>query len=514
MYKFEDTSPAISGDPDLSAEAITINGIAIERDIEGFRTLTVSGRELIPKLLTTKVIGDSDGDIKTSARLPNRTITVKYQITSKSPDEYRKKFYRLNSLLNQGESRLEFNDAKDVYFMGEFEATSAPTDGKINIISTFTFHCYQPFAYAKDEKTFTNVGNTITIENSGTYPTPVSFSIESQSDNGFVGLVNSQSIIKVGNPAEIDGHAYSKSERLINEGWVTGIGASWKLNQGYIWGRTNEGHHQGGTMTTAEVPPSEDGFVYHRTATTGWGAEQGWTGPSLYQQLPKDSNGVVGADNWEFYAYGRARAETVSDVGIQEYNLTDKDGNHVAGVRFVKNGQTNKSVTVICYVGEQMIWHAQDKRWDVFTGVCDIKKMGNTFSFVIHNLNSGASETINWIEANVNPVTGVTYWNGKYQITGKSTAVMPMYNMVMQFTKLNVDKWSDDPNTFKIGDLIRIDANDNVIRTYLNNVMVLDLQDIGSRPIIAPPGESVITIAQSDFAKIPKVTARIRERWL
>lgn len=514
MYKFASTTPVTSSEVDLSAESITINGILLETAIKGFRTLTVSGRELIPRLLTANTIGDSDGEVKASARLPSRVITIKYQIISKTPNECREKFYKLNSLLNQGESRLEFNDDSNVYYIGEFESTSAPKEGNVNAIGTFAFKCYQPFAYAVDEKTFTNVGNTITVKNNGTYPTPVSFNIESQSDNGFVGLVNSLSIIQVGNLAEIDGHAYSKSERLINEGWSTGISSNWKLNQGYTWGRTNDDCHQGGTMTTTDVPPSEGGFVYHRTATTGWGAEQGWTGPSLYQQLPKDSNGVVGADNWEFYAYGRARAETVSDVGIQEYNLTDKDGNHVAGVRFVKNGQTNKSVTVICYVGEQMIWHAQDKRWDTFTGVCDIKKMGNTFSFVIHNLNSGASETINWVQANVKPVTGVTYWNGKYQITGKSTAVMPMYNMVMQFTKLNVDKWSDDPNTFKIGDLIRIDANDNVIRTYLNNVMVLDLQDIGSRPIIASPGESVITIAQSDFAKIPKVTARIRERWL
>ncbi|MCT3526483.1 distal tail protein Dit [Latilactobacillus curvatus] len=463
------------------------------------------------KDITTTNVGNSNGSILLSERYLEKTISMPFVVLKLTLKKQRE----LSAVLNVDEpKRLIFGDDPDKYYMAmpaqsvDFEELRTYGRGTIDWL------CLDPFAYGKDEKTFTNVGNMITIENSGTYPTPVSFSIESQSDNGFVDLVNSQSIIEVGNPAEIDGHAYSKSERLINEGWGTGIGASWKLNQGYIWGRTNEGYHQGGTMTTAEVPPSEGGFVYHRTATTGWGAEQGWTGPSLYQQLPKDSNGVVGADNWEFYAYGRARAETVSDVGIQEYNLTDKDGNHVAGVRFVKNGQTNKSVTVICYVGEQMIWHAQDKRWDVFTGVCDIKKMGNTFSFVIHNLNSGASETINWIEANVKPVTGVTYWNGKYQITGKSTAVMPMYNMVMQFTKLNVDKWSDDPNTFKIGDLIRIDANDNVIRTYLNNVMVLDLQDIGSRPIIAPPGESVITIAQSDFAKIPKVTARIRERWL
>ena len=470
-------------------------------------------RGITPEIENTVVqVGNSNGVILSESRLKERKIVINFVVKTMSRREFEKTLAPI--VFSNDVVPLFFDDRPDEIWYGK-------VDGNIDLERQFTigkgtinFLCLDPFAYGKDEKTFTNVGNTITVKNNGTYPTPVSFNIESQSDNGFVGLVNSQSIIQVGNPAEIDGHAYSKSERLINEGWVTGIGASWKLNQGYIWGRTNEGNHQGGTMATAEVPPSEGGFVYHRTATTGWGAEQGWTGPSLYQQLPKDSNSVVGADNWEFYAYGRARAETVSDVGIQEYNLTDKDGNHVAGVRFVKNGQTNKSVTVICYVGEQMIWHAQDKRWDVFTGVCDIKKMGNTFSFVIHNLNSGASETINWIEANVKSVTGVTYWNGKYQITGKSTAVMPMYNMAMQFTKLNVDKWSDDPNTFKIGDLIRIDANDNVIRTYLNNVMVLDLQDIGSRPIIAPPGESVITIAQSDFAKIPKVTARIRERWL
>lgn len=457
-----------------------------------------------------QTVGNSDGQIQLiDSRYDSKTISIPFTLPYQSMGKKRE----LSAMLNVREpAQLWFSSEPDKYYMALPVSTSLTEEWDMGS-GTLEFICIDPFAYAETPKTFNSANDIIIIENKGTMPTPINFQVQSTSDNGFIGLTNGDSIIQVGHPDEIDGHPFNRSERLINENWTSGINSNWDLNKGYLWG-TEPGVNQGGTMTTTTVPPSEGGFVYHRTATTGWGANMEWSGPSLHQTIPTDSNGVKGADNWEFYAYGRARAEHVNEVGIQEYNLTDANKNHVAGVRLVKNNTSNKHVTIICYVGEKMIWHAQDKRWDNFTGVCDIKKMGNTITFTIRNLNSGASQTIQWVEAGIKAVDSITYWNGKYQIAGKATAVMPMYNMVMQFTKMQVNKWSDDPNTFKDGDIIDIKSSGNTLKTYKNNLLSLDLNDLASKPMMAPVGLSRVQFITSTFAKIPKVIATIREKYI
>lgn len=511
MYKFADTSPAISGDPDLSAEAITINGIAIERDIEGFRTLTVSGRELIPKLLTTKVIGDSDGDIKTSARLPNRTITVKYQITSKSPDEYRKKFYRLNSLLNQGESRLEFNDAKDVHFMGEFEATNTPTDGKINIISTFAFHCYQPFAYANVEKTFTNVGNTITIENSGTYPTPVSFEIEHQSDNGFIGLVNPKSVIQVGNPDEIDGYDYSQNEsRLFNDFNSPDELTKWQLNKiqpSYYKPKT-----LGGSF---EVKPGVNGDGSLQVKDYAGGDDNTmWYGPSIYRDLEPNSNGDNTAGNFLLKSLVQAWANTPDDYGVHELTVMDENMKPLCGFYFRKLNWATYDMQLYMFVRDTIVMKWEGPSASLmrdFLGNILIEKNGADFTFTVTNQTNGASGAyhLHDEEAGKAKAKGVVYWTGR---AGK----LATFDKQLFWVEIieTVGKWNDSKNMFSKADKVTIDCTDRTVKPYLNGSQVLDIMNIGSRPIIAPPGESVVAVASSTFAKPLKVTAKIRERWL
>ena len=46
MYKFIDTTES-QDNTELPSEALCINGIYIENEIEGYRTLSVEGRELL-----------------------------------------------------------------------------------------------------------------------------------------------------------------------------------------------------------------------------------------------------------------------------------------------------------------------------------------------------------------------------------------------------------------------------------------------------------------------------------
>ena len=82
MYKFIDTNEFQDG-VELPSEAMTFNGLTFEHEIEGYRTLSVEGRELIGRDLNTLVVGTADGSYLQNVRIPDRVITVNYALFSK-----------------------------------------------------------------------------------------------------------------------------------------------------------------------------------------------------------------------------------------------------------------------------------------------------------------------------------------------------------------------------------------------------------------------------------------------
>ncbi|MCM6843416.1 phage tail family protein, partial [Latilactobacillus curvatus] len=136
------------------------------------------------KEITTTNVGNSNGSILLSERYLEKTISMPFVVLKLTLKKQRE----LSAVLNVDEpKRLIFGDDPDKYYMAmpaqaiDFDELRTYGSGKIDWL------CLEPYAFAVGEKTFTNVGNTITVKNNGTYPTPVSFNIESQSDNGFVG---------------------------------------------------------------------------------------------------------------------------------------------------------------------------------------------------------------------------------------------------------------------------------------------------------------------------------------
>lgn len=81
MYSFVDaTIQEEAGSKNLPAEALQINGEYIENQIDGYRTLYVTGRELLGSEISEMQIGTADGSVFQSKRNEPRTITVGYQI--------------------------------------------------------------------------------------------------------------------------------------------------------------------------------------------------------------------------------------------------------------------------------------------------------------------------------------------------------------------------------------------------------------------------------------------------
>lgn len=164
MYDFIDTTDT-QADRFLPSEAMNINGEFLEDVISGYRTLTVSGRELLSSEIERMQIGRTDGEKELYSRLPIREITVQYQLLTKSPTEFRGAFNKLNYKLKQEKSTIIFNDEPDKYFIGtKSEIDSVPT-GVNNITSTFTILCTDPIKYTINPRIFNNIKPGTTGEN-------------------------------------------------------------------------------------------------------------------------------------------------------------------------------------------------------------------------------------------------------------------------------------------------------------------------------------------------------------
>ena len=88
MYSFVDTTES-QGSVQLPSEALKLNGEYIENQIEGYRTLYVTGREILSQELTTYETGVRDGSNLSYRRYPSRTIIVGYQLIAEDNESFR-----------------------------------------------------------------------------------------------------------------------------------------------------------------------------------------------------------------------------------------------------------------------------------------------------------------------------------------------------------------------------------------------------------------------------------------
>lgn len=260
MYKFVDTNE-ISAGVLLPAEAMQINGEYIENLITGYRTLTVKGREALSPELSTYETGIRDGAGFLSKRYPARTITVKYQLICKTPEEFREAYNKLGSILDVNNAELIFNDEQDKFFIGTPSSIEEVDTGKISVIGEFEILCTDPFKYSvvEYEAAPDLEESSVLVDYNGTYKAfPIleaeffkesdisedgetEVALTGSGDCGYVGFFNErEKIIQLGDPEETDGDsaAFPKSQTLLNSVFSTSsvlgsaVGSLWKINSG------------------------------------------------------------------------------------------------------------------------------------------------------------------------------------------------------------------------------------------------------------------------------------------
>ena len=117
MYNFVDTTERYPGQ-NLPSEALMFNGNYLENVIPGYRTLYVSGREVLGTEITDLETGVSDGTKYRRKRYQPRTIVVGYQLIAEDNSAFRSAYNKLNALLDEEQATLIFADEPDKYYIG------------------------------------------------------------------------------------------------------------------------------------------------------------------------------------------------------------------------------------------------------------------------------------------------------------------------------------------------------------------------------------------------------------
>lgn len=257
MYSFvgiKETSEGIT----LPSEAMQINGEYLENLVPGYRTLSVSGREALSPEIESFHTGIRDGSSRKSRRYPERIITVKYQLISKSNEEFREAYNKLGGVLNTEDAQLVFRDEPDKYFIGTPSLVEEVEQGRNAVVGELEFLCLDPFKYSvvEYEAIPDMLQGSILLDYRGTYKSfPIleadfyretdtsadgsaSNLLTGRGDCGFVAFFNeTKKIIQLGDPDEADTeNKYQKSQTLVSagfegtSGWGSAAKAQWAQN--------------------------------------------------------------------------------------------------------------------------------------------------------------------------------------------------------------------------------------------------------------------------------------------
>lgn len=560
MYSFVDTNEAQVG-RDVPSEALIINGTLIEDEIPEYRTLHVSGRELLEAEITTLESSINDGTRYQSRRYPERTITVTFQIIAKTNERFRVAFNKLNAILNAEEAQLIFADEPDKYYVGTKESVEEIEPGSNAVIGSFSFKCSDPFKYSVKEYEVAPSDNAFSFNYNGTYRAFPKFEVDfysdesgEEADNGKCGYVSffddEEHILQFGNPDELPreqievkkeetntylvpttkllaNHTFKKSTSWNN------LKSKYVINKGVLYGSVSQEGMIGGKYFEN---PIHEGTYYLTTVSNG--SSTGWHGATATRTLTEQ------ATDFQFQ-YSQKMCVDNSKAGKKQKGrfqiiLSDTSGAIVAGVDIMKSGDGTKGKYRMIIDGKvkkeaeiELTLHnkrfGEDKTIRFKDNIAliptvkysSIKKKGSTVSF---NL-GGTKATFNVASVANKSVSKVTV--GFFE---KGTAAKLKYNGLysMKFVKNykkqvtdTIDKivleWHDVQNKFNPNDVLAIDCASASVK--LNN---LDKQDLGAlgndwEKFCLQPGVNQIGFSWSEWveeAYAPSFKLKYREVFL
>lgn len=168
QYRFTDTTrPPVY---DRVGIEIMIDGVTLERAIEGYQTLTVQGRELVGRDIESRNYKTIRAGKKTqtsrnyraslapnvlmSSNFTSRTLIIAYELQAPNEWEFRRLWEQMNLLINKEEIPISFSDDPDFYYIGTLSQIEEVNPDSNHVHSSFQIECMDPFKYRKQEQTW------------------------------------------------------------------------------------------------------------------------------------------------------------------------------------------------------------------------------------------------------------------------------------------------------------------------------------------------------------------------
>lgn len=380
MYAFVNTVNSGIVGTNLPTEAMSYNGVYLENEIDGYRTLSVTGRELMESEVKHTEIDGMDGSYYRYKTTPARTITVKYQLRARGSREFREAYNKMNKLLSGEQVKVIFNDESDKYFIGTKTSNTQVDGGSNNVIGEIEIYCSDPRKYSSTEKKFTATDGVLNIVNEGTVPVSIDYEIQATSETGYIGIMSTEGVMQYGKIEELDSETYQQSEHLVS------------INNFYNCADDTSGtdvmHPQyGSNGTLAEHTWFNQKFIGFGTVGTKKGSASGGLRTLV---IPADSNGdTSGAQNFYCYFHLLFYAGLMGQTGEMCINFLTADNKLICGCNFYKTDTVGNTGHYEIWANGKMLknWsyttshlHTQNP-WYWSWGYCDVLKEGGNIRF-------------------------------------------------------------------------------------------------------------------------------------
>ncbi len=507
MYNFVDTVEC-QNEAVLPAEAVKFNGKWLDHEIQGFRTLHVSGRELAGCEISDVQIGNLDGMQYQYKRYPARSIITTYQLSAESDGAFREAYNKLNRLLNAEEAELIFNDEPDKFFIATKAGNSEISPGRNSVTGEIVFYCTDPFKYSVAEKEFQAGINAdgimeVVIVNGGTEAVPISYEVVHKHENGYIGIVSEHGVMEYGKIRERDEEVRQKSEMLIDHHSGREIYNGLTKGGVYISPYLNNGSLRVNTV---------EGVSYLEIDQNDVGGGGYWHGAGGYARIPADLNGHVGAKNWKASAKIWFQGTAARQQGGIDFCISR--GNEIIASFQIWDGQTGTYQSYVeMFIGRvkkgRFTYNADASGWSNRNdGQIYIQKSGElfTFGFGPHRYQF-REPSMKDVEADqVNIFLCLQSGDGYWQMTWACVEKM-------SFRTDSVDYNYDIPNRYPAGTVVEIDGEKG--RVLVDGIPHQEDEITGTKYFRAPPGFTTVQFAYSDFCNPPPtIKARIREAYL
>lgn len=467
--------------------------------------ITKLNRNLTPAVSNqTRSLGNGDGVELVYSRREEKRISFDYIIDNhlaKDLSDFRRKTAGI--LNSKVKKELIFSDEPALYYDAILDGEQSLEEEFLSSSGTLTFLVPDGLAHSKVEKTFSAVSTNgileATIVNNGTEAVPIDYTIKHNHENGYIGIVSEHGVIQLGSADEVDKETLQKSQVLVNYRKAADYNAMTN-GQGVL----TENFPKNGTWAT----------FYDYLALGNAGSGSNWHGASKMLTLPADSNGEVGAANFRaetqiWYETGR-----VPETGLLEFVLGDENGQHLASIHIVKSSTNKNQASAIMLIQLQemkrIIYEPNYKSVTIQNrGQMYIQKSGELFDFYF----GGKNYQFRIPALAAKKAKTITVFLGQFGSRGTGTLVTRMYFGYLTFRKDNVSYLRDIPNRYAGGSTVFVDGSAS--KVYVNGILSMDDERVGSKYFEAPPGETKVQFYYSGFSTPPPtITAKIREAYL